>query len=76
MASALINLARLLQAQGSYEEARHLHERGPGLSLAHLSKNMGAMTEIERFRYLDTQAGPEPLLLNLVAMQGRGPVPE
>jgi hypothetical protein len=37
---------------------------------------MGTMTEAERFRYLDIQRGPELLLLNLVALQGRGPVPE
>jgi hypothetical protein len=37
------------------------------------SKNMAAMTEAERFLFLDTQTGTEPLLLNLVAMQGNGP---
>jgi len=31
------------------------------------------MTEKERFQYLEIQTGPEPLLLNLVAMRGEGP---
>jgi len=41
-----------------------------------LSFNMGSMTEKERFQYLEIQAGPEPLLLNLVAIQGNGPTEE
>jgi len=40
--------------------------------LLHLSKNLGAMAETERFRYLDIQWGPEPLLLNLIAMGNGG----
>ena len=72
-ALTLNNLARLLEAQGSYAEARSFYERGLSTTLQHLSRNLGAMTEAERFRYLDIQTSPELLLLNLVAIQGSGP---
>ena len=49
-----------------------MYEGGLGVSLAHLSNTMGSMTEIERFQYLAIQAGPEPLLLNLIAMGSGG----
>jgi hypothetical protein len=73
VANSLNNLAWLLHAQGSYAEARSLYERGLSTTIKHLSKNMGSMAEVERFRYLATKEGPEPLLLNLVAMRGEGP---
>ena len=73
VAASLNNLALLLKAQGSYAEARPLYEQGLRGTLNHLSRNMRSMTEAERFRYLATKKGPEPLLLNLVAMRGEGP---
>jgi tetratricopeptide (TPR) repeat protein len=73
VALALNNLANLLDAQGSYAEARPLYKQALDGSLKHLSRNMGSMTEKERFQYLATKKGPEPLLLNLVAMRGEGP---
>ncbi|HJM40296.1 MAG TPA: tetratricopeptide repeat protein [Planctomycetota bacterium] len=75
-ALTLNNLARLLEAQGSYAEARSFYERGLSTTLQHLSKNLGDMTEADRFRYLNIQTGPEPLLLNLAALQGEGPFSE
>ena len=69
VAMTLNHLAESLHEQGSYVEARPLYERGLETTLLHLSKNLGAMTETERFQYLDIQEGPELLLLNLVAMQ-------
>ena len=72
LALALNNLAGLLETQGSYAEARPLFERGLGTTLLHLSKNLGAMTETERFQCLATKKGPEPLLLNLIAMGSGG----
>jgi tetratricopeptide (TPR) repeat protein len=76
VAIALHNLAILLRAQGSYAEARSFYERGLSTTLQHLSKNLGDMTEAERFRYLNIQTSPEPLLLNLAALQGEGPFSE
>ncbi len=76
VAITLNNLAILLEQQGSYAEARPLYERGLETTLLHLSKNLGAMTEAGRFQYLDTLKGLEPLLLNLVAIQGNGPTEE
>ncbi len=73
---ALNNLALILEITGSCAEARSLYELGLGATLRHLSKNMGSMTETERFRYLDTQHGPDSLLLNLVALQENGPAEE
>ena len=73
VASSLNNFAGLLQGQGSYAEARPLYEQGLRSMLNHLSLNMGSITESERFRYLATKTGPEPLLLNLAAMRGEGP---
>jgi tetratricopeptide (TPR) repeat protein len=73
VARALNNFAGLLKDQGSYAEARPLYEQGLRGTLNHLSLNMGSMTETERFQYLEIQTGPEPLLLNLVAMRGEGP---
>jgi tetratricopeptide (TPR) repeat protein len=73
VATALNNLAVLLEDIGSYSEARHFFERGFRTTLRHISKNLGDMTEVERFRYLDIQTGPEPLLLNLATLQGDGP---
>ena len=73
VANTLNNLALLLMTQGSYAEARPLYEQGLRGMLNHLSLNMGSMTEKERFQYLEIQTGPEPLLLNLVAMRGEGP---
>ena len=72
VANVLNDLASHLGAQGSYAEARPFYERGLSATLGHLSKNMGTMTEAERFQYLATKAGPEPLLLNLIAMGGGG----
>ncbi len=74
VAGALNNLAILLKNQGSYAEARPFYERGLETTLLHLSKNLGAMTETERFQYLATKKGPEPLLLNLIAMGSGGEV--
>ena len=71
--SALLNLAGLLSAQGSYAEARSLYERALAGSFSHLSRNMPSMTEAERFQYLAIKRGPEQLLLNLVAIRGEGP---
>jgi len=73
VSTPLNNLAGLLKTQGSYAEARPLYEQSLKGLLKHLSFNMGSMTEKERFQYLEIQTGPEPLLLNLVAMQGNGP---
>ena len=76
VAKSLNNLAGRLRAQGSYAEAGPLYERALDGLLNHLSPNMGSMTEAERFQYLAVQTGSEPLLLNLVAMQGNGPTKE
>jgi tetratricopeptide (TPR) repeat protein len=73
MALVLNNLAVLFKDIGSYSEARPFYEHGLSTTLQHLSRNLGAMTEAERFRYLDIQTSPELLLLNLVAIQGSGP---
>ena len=72
MALALNSRAAFLEAQGFYTEARPFLERSLGTILVHLSKNMNSMTEAERFQYLDIQAGPEPLLLNLIAIGSGG----
>ena len=63
----------LLEDQGSYADARLFYERALKKILLHLSKNLSAMAETERFQYLATKDGPEPLLLNLVAIRGEGP---
>jgi len=76
VASLHSRFGSFLFKQGIYEEARRLHERGLRLSLAHLSRTLGAMAEAERFMFLDSLHGTEPLLLNLVAMQGNGPTEE
>ncbi len=74
--ACLRNTAWLWTSLRSPGQARPLLEQSLFLTLAHLSQNMGSMTEAERFRYLAIQTGPEPLLLNLIAMEsgreGRG----
>ena len=73
LAESLHDLAALFQAQDSYAEANPLYKKCLRGTLHHLSLNMGSMTETERFQFLAIQVGPEPLLLNLVAMRGEGP---
>ena len=76
VAVSLNYFAGLLNGQGSYAEARPLYEQGLRGMLNHLSLNRRSMTEHERFQYLATQKGPEPFLLNLVALQENGPTKE
>ena len=76
VAVSLNYFAGLLNGQGTYAEARPLYEQGLSIKLKHLLLTMGSMTEAERFQYLAVQTGPEPFLLNLVALQGSGPPKE
>ena len=73
VASSLNNLAMLLEELDSYAEAQSLYQQSLHSALIHLSLNMPSMTEKERFQYLATKKGSEPLLLTLVAMRGEGP---
>jgi len=73
VAMALHNLAVFLEAQGAPAEAQPLFEKGLRTTLGHLSVNLWAMSEADRFQYIVTQVSPEPMLLNLIAMGGGGP---
>jgi lipopolysaccharide biosynthesis regulator YciM len=67
------HLASCYRAKGEGSNAiKFLRKSFKSISLE-VSRNLPLMTEAERFQYLDMQRGPEPLLLNLVALQGNGP---
>ncbi len=74
--SVLDEMAEILENQNKLQRARQLREESLAGALSHLTKNLWPMAETERFQYLDTQAGLEPLLLNLGAIQGNGPTEE
>jgi tetratricopeptide (TPR) repeat protein len=67
------HLASCYRAKGEGSNAiKFLRKSFKSISLE-VSRNLPLMTGAERFQYLDMQRGPEPLLLNLVALQGNGP---
>ena len=67
-AASLNSLASILCLDERYVEARDIYKKSLRSSLLHLSKNLGALTQFERFRYLSQHIGTEPLMLSLTRM--------
>jgi tetratricopeptide (TPR) repeat protein len=72
-AKACQKLAEFCSTTQSFRKASALFRRAMRSTQALLINNLRSITEAERFKYLNTQTGLEPLLLNLAAMQGAGP---
>ena len=68
LAASLNSLASILYLDERYTEARNSYRKSLRSSLLHLSKNLGALTQFERFRYLSQHMGTEPLMLSLTRM--------